>query len=80
MSELGMRLGGVIRSKRRELGLSLEGAASLAGINRSYLGEIERGEVEASAAKLDAVAHALGMRLSELIRACEEQETSRTRA
>ena len=37
-------LGQRIRKKRTELGLSQEGLANEAGLDRSYVGRIERGE------------------------------------
>lgn len=37
-------LGKRIRSRRSELGLSQEGLANEAGLDRSYVGRIERGE------------------------------------
>lgn len=37
-------LGQRIRAKRRELGMSQEGLANEAGLDRSYVGRIERGE------------------------------------
>lgn len=37
-------LGQRIRARRRELGLSQEGLAHTAGLDRSYVGRIERGE------------------------------------
>lgn len=37
-------LGERIRSRRTELGLSQEGLANEAGLDRSYVGRIERGE------------------------------------
>jgi len=37
-------LGQRIRARRRELGLSQEGLAHEAGLDRSYVGRIERGE------------------------------------
>ena len=37
-------LGKRIRARRRELGLSQEGLAHEAGLDRSYVGRIERGE------------------------------------
>ena len=37
-------LGKRIRSRRGELGLSQEGLANEAGLDRSYVGRIERGE------------------------------------
>jgi transcriptional regulator with XRE-family HTH domain len=37
-------LGQRIRARRRELGMSQEGLAHEAGLDRSYVGRIERGE------------------------------------
>ena len=37
-------LGQRIRSRRSELGLSQEGLANEAGLDRSYVGRVERGE------------------------------------
>lgn len=37
-------LGQRIRARRRELGMSQEGLAHIAGLDRSYVGRIERGE------------------------------------
>lgn len=37
-------LGQRIRARRRELGMSQEGLANEAGLDRSYVGRIERGE------------------------------------
>ncbi|NIT59301.1 MAG: helix-turn-helix domain-containing protein [Aliifodinibius sp.] len=39
-----VKLGGHIRQLRREKGYSQEGFAAAAGIDRSYMGAIERGE------------------------------------
>lgn len=72
MSNFAKKIGLVIREKRQNLGLSQEALASLSGINRSYLGEVERGEAEISAAKLQRVAEGLGIKLSELILLYEE--------
>ena len=37
-------LGAVIRERRKELGLSQEGLAGEAGLDRTYVGGLERGE------------------------------------
>jgi transcriptional regulator with XRE-family HTH domain len=67
MSVFAIKIGQVIKKKRTSLGLSQEALAAIAGINRSYLGEIERGEVELSAINLQRIADGLGIKLSELI-------------
>jgi len=74
MSDLSLRLGKTIKLKRTNLGLSQEALAAIAGINRTYLGEIERGEVEVSVATLDKIASGLHVELSEFFKLYEETE------
>lgn len=71
MSVFAIKIGAVIREKRLSLGLSQEALAATAGLNRTYLGEIERGVVDASAVNLQRIADGLGIRLSDLIRSYE---------
>jgi transcriptional regulator with XRE-family HTH domain len=68
------KIGSAIRKKRLSLGLSQEALAALAELNRSYVGEIERGEVDVSAVNLQHIADALGIKLSDLIRLYEEED------
>jgi len=49
--------------------LSQEALADLAGINRSYLGEVERGQVTPSLETIEKIARALGRPLAEVIAA-----------
>lgn len=67
MAAIATTLGRVLRSARSRRGLSQESLAGLAGVNRSYLGQIERGEVQVSVAALQKIADALGEELSALI-------------
>jgi transcriptional regulator with XRE-family HTH domain len=53
-------LGKRIRAKRRELGMSQEGLAHEAGLDRSYVGRIERGEHNLTFVSLVRIARALG--------------------
>ena len=71
MSETGIkvRFGEAVRRLRRQRRLSQEALADLAGINRSYLGEVERGQVTPSLETIDKIAHALGKPLAEVIAA-----------
>lgn len=66
MNDVSMRLGKVLRLAREKAGLSQEGLAALANLNRSYLGEIERGEVEASFATVVKLAGALRKELTQI--------------
>lgn len=53
-------LGKRIRAKRRELGMSQEGLAHDAGLDRSYVGRIERGEHNLTFVSLVKIARAMG--------------------
>jgi transcriptional regulator with XRE-family HTH domain len=60
-------LGRAIRELRRGVGISQEDLADRAGLHRTYVGGIERGERNVSFANLLRVANALGIRPSELL-------------
>jgi transcriptional regulator with XRE-family HTH domain len=53
-------LGKRIRAKRRALGMSQEGLAHEAGLDRSYVGRIERGEHNLTFVSLVKIARAMG--------------------
>ncbi|MEP7221901.1 MAG: helix-turn-helix transcriptional regulator [Novosphingobium sp.] len=53
-------LGRRIRARRHELGMSQEGLAHTAGLDRSYLGRIERGEHNLTFVSLIKIARAMG--------------------
>lgn len=52
-------LGRRIRARRRELGMSQEGLAYEAGLDRSYVGRIERGEHNLTFVSLVRIARAM---------------------
>ncbi|MGP9631128.1 helix-turn-helix domain-containing protein [Halomonas sp. AOP42-C1-46] len=52
MSELATTLGRNIREKRKKMGYSQDAFALAAGIDRSYIGRVERGEVNITVDKL----------------------------
>lgn len=60
------RFGQRIRHLRTEAGLSQEAFASRCGLDRTYLGGIERGERNVSLRSLGALADALMLTVSEL--------------
>ena len=74
MSVFAKKIGAIIRKKRLSLGLSQESLAAVCGLNRSYVGEVERGSVEISAINLQRIADGLNLKLSELIRLYEEEK------
>lgn len=58
--------GKVIRELRKEKGLSQEAFADLAGVDRSYMGHIERGQKNITLTKIYQLSEALGMGVSEI--------------
>lgn len=73
MTDLPERFGLVVRHLRVELRWSQETLAEKAEINRSHLGEIERGDAVPSLTTMAKLAVALDMRLSSLLARCERQ-------
>ena len=59
-------LGKYLRETRKEAGLSQEAFADKIGINRTYYGNLERGENSISIDKLQKISRALNIPLSEL--------------
>jgi transcriptional regulator with XRE-family HTH domain len=59
-------LGSAIKKCRLEKDISQEHLALLAGIDRSYLGRVERGDNNAAALTLIKICSALGMTLEQL--------------
>lgn len=59
--------GTAVRQVRRNVGISQEELAHLSGIDRSYLGAIERGDQNTGLIHISKIASALGIKVSELI-------------
>ena len=57
-----------IRTLRKARGLSQEARADLAGLDRSYVGGIERGERNVSLVNIKKLSDALGISVEELFR------------
>lgn len=66
-------LGKTVRAIRRRAGLSQEELADRAGLDRTYIGGIERGERNPTVVSLKTIADALDLSLHELFK---EQVTS----
>ncbi|MGQ0475345.1 MULTISPECIES: helix-turn-helix domain-containing protein [unclassified Acinetobacter] len=59
MSDLSVAIGQLIRNKRIESKVTQESLALQCGIDRSYMGRIERGEVNLTVEKLYLIASVL---------------------
>jgi len=60
MKNLAKALGANIRARRKENGISQDALALECGLDRSYMGRIERGEVNITVEKLYQIASRLG--------------------
>ena len=67
MSELSLKIGHLIREKRKEKNITQESLSLQCGIDRSYMGRIERGEVNLTVEKLYEIATALEIDAKNLI-------------
>jgi XRE family transcriptional regulator, regulator of sulfur utilization len=74
--QLSDRFGLAVRLSREERGWSQELLAEMADINRSYLGEVERGEAVPSLLTIAKLAQGLGVSMTSLIGRCESQRLS----
>lgn len=55
-----------VREIRKSRGLSQEGMAALAGVDRSYMGHIERGKKNITLTKIYQISDALGIEVADL--------------
>lgn len=67
MSELTVSFGLKVREQRKLKKLSQERLALLCNIDRSYMGRIERGEVNITLEKMYEIARALEVNVKELL-------------
>ncbi|HEX7118010.1 MAG TPA: helix-turn-helix transcriptional regulator [Longimicrobiales bacterium] len=66
--ELLKRFGETVREIRRERGLSQEKLAAAAGLDRTYVGGIERGERNVALINIVKLARSLGVEPAELLK------------
>ena len=66
-SNINEEVGFNIRRIREERDLSQEELATLAGLHRAYVGQIERGEKNIGLKNLEKIAKALGVNVKDLI-------------
>ena len=67
MRERARELGDRVRARRKELGISQEQLGERCGLHRTYIGQVERGEVNVSVRNLMAVADGLGIDIADLV-------------
>lgn len=78
MSDISKNLGKRIRNYRTSNGLSQEKLAELAGCHPTYIGQVERGEKNATIESIEKISSALNVSLSKLFEnlVVEESDTS----
>ena len=78
MSNITKALGQRIRNHRTSLSLSQEKLAELSGCHPTYIGQIERGEKNATIESIEKISAALNIPLSRLFEKLGAQEDSDT--
>ena len=68
MDDVRIRFGRAVRTKRTGLGVSQEEFADMCGLDRTYIGGIERGERNLSLLNIEKIARIFKVSLSELFR------------
>ena len=68
MEDIRLRFGRTVRTKRHTLGVSKEEFADICGLDRTYIGGIERGERNVALVNIEKIATALKISLPELFR------------
>jgi transcriptional regulator with XRE-family HTH domain len=68
MEDVRIRFGKAVRQKRHKIGVSQEAFADLCGLDRTYIGGIERGERNVALVNIEKIARAFRLSLAELLR------------
>jgi len=68
MEDVRIRFGKKVRLLRRKLGVSQESFADMCGLDRTYMGGIERGERNLGLVNINKVCSAFRISLAELFR------------
>jgi transcriptional regulator with XRE-family HTH domain len=67
LSDVTVRFGQRLREIRTQKGISQEKLAELAGLHRTYISSVERGERNISLVNIESLAEALGVAMAELM-------------
>jgi len=65
---IAKKFGKNLRALRKEASLSQERLADIAGVHRTYIGMIERGEKNITIVNIEKLARALNISISELLK------------
>lgn len=77
---LSIHFGPVVKQVREQQGWTQEVLADQASLNRSYIGEVERGTAVPSISTVAKLAKALGVSASDLLARCEARANSEAAA
>lgn len=66
MEDIRVRFGKSVRARRHQLGVSQEEFADMCGLDRTYIGGIERGERNVALVNIERIARTLKMSIAEL--------------
>jgi len=66
--DVRVRFGKAVRQRRNKLGVSQEAFADMCGLDRTYLGGIERGERNVALVNIEKIAKTLRLTITELFR------------
>lgn len=73
-SEIQIRFGQRLREIRKTRGYSQEGFAAHCGLDRTYIGGIERGLRNVSLRNIELIAKALNVSMAELMQGIDEED------
>lgn len=66
--DIRIRFGRAVRHGRNKLGVSQEAFADMCGLDRTYIGGIERGERNVALINIEKIAKTLKLTIAELLR------------
>jgi transcriptional regulator with XRE-family HTH domain len=68
VEDIRVRFGKAVRHKRNKLGVSQEAFADMCGLDRTYIGGIEREERNVALVNIEKIAKTLRLTIAELFR------------
>lgn len=66
--DVNAKFGAALRARRIELGLTQDGLSELCGLDRTYIGGVERGERNPTLKSVATIAEALRCTVADLLR------------